>query len=133
MFNNRIKSTIEGNMGATNRLVESTKIVGDMSSNADIRIDGEIIGNVICKGKVVIGSKGKIEGTLTCANADIEGVVKGKINITELLSLKAKSNVYGDVTTGKLAIEPGANFTATCIMNTVVKNLKPEGVNEKSA
>lgn len=133
MFNNKIKSTIDGTMGATNRLVESTKIKGDITSSADIRIDGEITGNVVCKGKVVLGPKGKIEGTLTCLNADIEGYVKGKINVTELLSLKSKSNIYGDVTVGKLAIEPGANFTATCIMNSAVKNLKPESLDEKSA
>lgn len=133
MFNNKLKTTIEGNLGATNRLVESTKIEGDISSNADIRIDGEVKGNVICKGKVVLGSKGKIEGTLTCMNADIEGQIKGKIIVTELLSIKSKANIYGDVTVGKLAVEPGANFTATCIMNAPVKNLNPEVVKEKSA
>jgi cytoskeletal protein CcmA (bactofilin family) len=133
MFNNKLKNTIEGNLGATNRLVESTKIEGDISSHADIRIDGEIIGNIICKGKVVLGAKGKIEGTLTCQNADIEGYLKGKIIVAELLSLKAKANVYGDVNVGKLAVEPGANFTATCIMNSNVKNLNPDATKEKSA
>jgi len=133
MFNNKIKSPFEGNLGSTNRLVEGTKIEGDLSSQADLRIDGEIIGHVISKGRVVIGPKGKIEGTLTCQNADIEGVVKGKISVTELLSLKSKANVYGDVTIGKLAVEPGANFTATCIMNTAVKNLTPDLSKEKSA
>jgi cytoskeletal protein CcmA (bactofilin family) len=133
MFNNKIKSTFEGNLGATNRLVEGTKIVGDLSSHADLRIDGEIIGNVISKGRVVLGSKGRIEGTLTCQNADIEGFVKGKVTVTELLSLKAKANVYGDVAIGKLSVEPGASFTATCIMNTAVKNLNPDLSKEKSA
>ena len=49
------------------------------------------------------------------------------------MSLKTKANVYGDVSVGKLAVEPGANFTATCIMNTTVKNLNPEAAKEKSA
>jgi cytoskeletal protein CcmA (bactofilin family) len=133
MFNNKIKSTFEGNLGTTNRLVEGTKIVGDLSSQADLRIDGEIIGNVISKGRVVLGAKGRIEGTLTCQNADIEGFVKGKVTVTELLSLKAKANVYGDVAIGKLSVEPGASFTATCIMNTSVKNLNPDLSKEKSA
>jgi len=57
-----------------------------------------------------------VEGEIICQNADIEGSVKAKLQVSELLTLKSESNFEGDVTTGKLAIEPGAKFSGTCKM-----------------
>lgn len=93
-----------------------TKLKGDIESNGDFRIDGMLTGTIKTKGKVVVGSTGVVEGEIICQNADIEGSVKAKIEVSELLTLKAQSKLDGDVTTGKLAIEPGAQFTGTCKM-----------------
>jgi cytoskeletal protein CcmA (bactofilin family) len=99
-----------------NIIGQGTKIVGDVETNGDIRIDGNIEGNVKSKGKVVIGSNGLIKGEVFCNNAELAGSLNGKINVSELLSLKASSKVDGDIKTGKLNIEPGAIFTGTCNM-----------------
>ncbi len=93
-----------------------TKLKGDIESNGDFRIDGTLTGTIKTKGKVVIGSTGVVEGEIICQNADIEGTVKAKLEVSELLTLKAESKLEGDVTTGKLAIEPGAKFSGTCKM-----------------
>jgi len=99
-----------------NIIGQGTKIVGDIDTNGDIRIDGNIEGNVNSKGKVVIGSNGLIKGEVFCSNAELAGSLNGKIAVSELLSLKASSKVTGDIKTGKLNIEPGAIFTGTCNM-----------------
>ena len=99
-----------------NMIGQGTKIVGDVETNGDIRIDGHIEGNVNSKGKVVIGSNGMIKGEVICSNAELAGSLNGKINVSELLSLKASSKVNGDIKTGKLNIEPGAIFSGTCSM-----------------
>ncbi len=99
-----------------NIIGQGTKIVGDIETNGDIRIDGNIEGNVTSKGKVVIGSNGLIKGEVFCSNAELAGSLNGKIAVSELLSLKASSKVTGDIKTGKLNIEPGAIFTGTCNM-----------------
>jgi|UPI0002E7EE31 cytoskeletal protein CcmA (bactofilin family) len=99
-----------------NMIGQGTKIVGDVETNGDIRIDGHIEGNVNSKGKVVIGSNGMIKGEVICSNAELAGSLNGKINVSELLSLKASSKVNGDIKTGKLNIEPGAIFSGTCNM-----------------
>lgn len=101
-----------------NLLGAGTDIKGDIKLNGDIRIDGTLIGSVISKGKVVIGSTGRIEGEIVCQNADISGVVKANITVTELLSLKATARLNGDIIIGKFAVEPGATFSGTCSMNT---------------
>ena len=53
---------------------------------------------------------------MICKNADVEGVITGKVHVQELLSIKASAKINGEVKTAKLAIEPGAEFNATCTM-----------------
>ena len=98
-----------------------TEIHGDITCGGDLRIDGTLVGNISAKGKVVIGETGRIKGEITCKNTDISGSVDGKIIVTELLSLKSTSKVVGDMSTNRLAIEPGSRFTGYC-------DMKAEGV-----
>ncbi len=107
-----------------NRIVKGTKIEGDIRSDSNIRIDGVLKGTITTKGRLVIGQTGSIEGEVVCNNADIEGVLVGKITVNELLSLKSTAKLTGDILTNKLAIEPGANFSGTCSMGGVIKDLK---------
>lgn len=108
---------------SVNLIGNGTKIVGDINSNGDVRIDGQLTGNIITTGKFVLGVNGVVDGNVTSENADLSGEVKGKVNVTDMLSLKATAKVTGDILTGKLAIEPGALFTGTCNMGAKVKNM----------
>jgi len=111
-------------LGKTNRIVEGTIIKGDIICKNDFRLDGELIGNFESTGKLVIGPSGSVVGDISCNNADIEGKFNGTIQIVEVLNVKAGATIQGDVTVGKLSVEPGANFTATCGMKDNIKNLK---------
>lgn len=99
-----------------NTIAQGTTITGDIVSDGDFRIEGTIQGNIKTPGKVVIGDTGVINGNLHGANADIEGKISGKLVLTDTLSLKASAYVEGEVEVGKLAVEPGATFNATCVM-----------------
>lgn len=112
-----------------NLIGNGTQIIGDIHSNGDARIDGTLKGNLTIVGKLVVGPSGKIEGNITCQNADVSGEIHGKVTVSELLSLKSSAKLLGDIITGKLSIEPNATFTGTCNMGAVVKNIS--NVNEK--
>ena len=73
----------------------------------------------------MLGVSGRIEGDVTCENAEIEGIVSGKVTVRQLLSLKASSKVEGDIYTDKISIEPGAVFTGTCSMGKVKEMNQP--------
>jgi cytoskeletal protein CcmA (bactofilin family) len=124
MFDKKPKSYTEL-LGKTNRIVEGTIIKGDINSQADFRLDGELIGNFQSNGKIVIGPAGSVTGDIVCKNADIEGKFNGKIQVVEVLNVKSKASIHGEVIVGRLSVEPGADFSATCIMKTNVKNLMP--------
>ena len=116
-----------------NRIVQGPKIVGTVVSDGGFRIDGEIEGDIKTEGKVVIGPTGKVKGTLTCANADVEGSFNGKLVVKETLSLRSTATIEGEVFINKLAVEPGATFNATCTMGSGVKTLNTKSVEEKTA
>jgi cytoskeletal protein CcmA (bactofilin family) len=103
-------------LGKTNRIVEGTTIHGDISCPADFRLDGHLTGNFKTKGKIVIGPAGSVKGDIICKNADIEGRFEGKIHVQEILNIKSKAIIIGEVVCAKLAVEPGAEFSATCVM-----------------
>jgi cytoskeletal protein CcmA (bactofilin family) len=115
MFDKKEKSYTD-QLGKTNRIVEGTIIKGDILSKADFRLDGDLVGNFQSNGKLVIGPAGSIKGDIVCKNADIEGRFDGRIQVEEVLSLKASSVINGEATCGKLSVEPGAEFNATCVM-----------------
>lgn len=113
---NRKEKTHFDNTERVNKLVEGTKIIGDIISETNIRIDGEIQGNITTSAKVVIGENGMLKGNLTCQEADIEGRIDGKLMVEGLLILRESSNIQGDIYTNKLHIEEGAIFLGACKM-----------------
>ncbi|HSD08621.1 polymer-forming cytoskeletal protein [Flavobacterium sp.] len=103
-------------LGKTNRIVEGTRIHGDITSPADFRLDGELIGNFTSNGKLVIGPAGRVKGDIICNTADIEGKFEGKMRVENMLNIKESASIIGEVEIGKLSVEPGAVFSASCIM-----------------
>lgn len=101
---------------SVNVISSGTMITGDVVCSGDLRIDGNIKGNVKSKAKVIVGQSGIIDGDINCKTIEIEGNVKANITVTDLMSLKATGNLVGNICAGKLAIEPGANFAGNCKM-----------------
>lgn len=126
MFNSKSSSdSSKGNSGSgmPNHINSDTTIEGTIKASGNLRIDGKLNGTLECKGRVVIGASGSVEGEIRCENAEIEGSIKANIIVSELLSLKATAKVQGDIVTKKLAIEPGASFSGSCSMGGVVKDI----------
>jgi cytoskeletal protein CcmA (bactofilin family) len=121
MFDKKPKSYTDL-LGKTNRIVEGTIIKGSIGSQADFRLDGELLGNFQSDGKIVIGPAGSVKGDIICKNADIEGKFDGKIQVREILNVKSKASIHGEVICGKLSVEPGADFSASCAMKPIIKN-----------
>ena len=115
MFDKKPKSYTDL-LGKTNRIVEGTTIHGDIISPADFRLDGELIGNFTSNGKLVIGPAGRVKGDVICNTADIEGKFEGKIKVEDILNIKESASIIGEVEIGKLSVEPGAIFNASCVM-----------------
>ena len=122
--NNESMKRTDTNPSVVNISGQGTSSLGDINSNGDIRVDGTLKGSIKTEGKVVLGKEGVVEGDVICQNADISGVIKAKITVSNLLSLKDTAKLKGDIVTNKLSIEPGAEFTGSCSMGAVIREIK---------
>lgn len=123
MFSENKKNKMVESTSSQNIIAQGTKIVGDLSSEGDFRIDGLIEGNVKTTGKIVVGKAGFIKGTLQGTDAYFEGKFSGKLALSGTLTLKSTALIEGEVIAGKLAVEPGATFNVTCAMKGTVKDM----------
>jgi cytoskeletal protein CcmA (bactofilin family) len=131
MFNSKSKSENEispSSPASGNSLIGAgTTIKGDITSNGDIRIDGTLKGNIIGSAKVLIGPEGVVEGDIEGQQADVLGTVTGKILVKDLLNLRGKCIVKGNIQALKLQIEPTVTFNGQCHMNTGTANKEEKG------
>jgi len=106
--------------GAINVLGEGTVITGDLTSNGDLRIDGEVHGNVNTESKCVLGVTGRIVGTIAAKSCDISGTVEGNVKVSDLLLVKSTGKIEGDINTSKIVVENGGEFNGSCTMGIAV-------------
>lgn len=114
-----------------NRISAGTVITGEIEAKGGFRIEGTLNGSLKTAGKVVISKGGYLNGTLQCQNADFEGKFSGKIKVEETLTLRSSAVIDGEVIAGKLSIEPGAAFNASCEMKGSLKAIKKDDQKQK--
>ena len=115
-----------------NSIVHGCEVEGKIKTENDFRIDGKLKGSLDCKGKVIIGPKGFIDGDIKCANAVVEGRFDGTLVVAELLNVKETAQINGDINTNKLNVQSGAVFNVSCMMGgQKIKEFSPKGVEKK--
>ena len=106
-----------------------TELKGDVKSENDLRIDGVIYGNVTSSSKIVVGPTGYVEGNINSRQADVTGRVAGDISVQELLQLRAKCSVQGNLSAATLQIDPSAVFNGKCQMTGTVEHTTAAAAN----
>ncbi|WP_226389235.1 bactofilin family protein [Penaeicola halotolerans] len=85
-------------------------LTGDIVSENDIRIEGQINGKVTTTGRIVIGENAQINGDLTAKEIFIHGNVKGQVIALSELVLKNTSKFQGSIFTKLITVENGASL-----------------------
>ncbi len=125
MFNNKEarKEQVELSSSST-QIMKGTTVEGNIETFGNVRVEGKIIGNIKSKSKIALGDSSFVEGNIISQNAEIAGEVKGTVDVTEVLTLKATAVIKGDIVTGKLVVEAGAVWNGTIKMGTAPKEIK---------
>jgi len=96
-------------------IAEGVEITGDVVFSGGMRIDGRVNGNVIGRsldGKapalLVLSDKGRIEGSVRCGDAVINGTVVGDLEVEHLLELQSEARVSGTIRYRQLQLDVGA-------------------------
>ena len=126
MFNSKSRSAENQAPPSATIIGAGTVISGNIESQGDIRVDGIIKGNIISKAKVIIGAEAVIEGDISGIQAEIHGRIEGRIFVNDILHLRGKAEVNGDIQAGKLLVEPTACFNGQCRMGANIVELNTE-------
>lgn len=82
------------------------RIVGDIRSQGEMQIDGQVEGDIACQ-VLVVGEGARITGEVTADTVRIHGEVIGKI-VAGALTIARSAKVTGDISHDSLEIEAGA-------------------------
>lgn len=90
------------------------KIKGTITSNSNIRIDGDIQGDIFSKREITIGEDAKVNGQINANNIIIGGIVYGTVKAIDKVILDSTSKLKGDIFCKNLVMEEGAKFDGNC-------------------
>jgi len=94
----------------TTIISNGVKIEGKITSSGNIRVDGEVLGDIISQSNVSVGENGQVNGQINAEVITIGGKVSGTVKAKEKLVLDSKGNLKGDIFTKILVVEAGAKF-----------------------
>jgi len=90
------------------------KIEGKITSSGNIRIDGDIQGDIFSESNITIGEGAIVKGQINANVITLGGKVSGIVRAKDKLILDSKSNLKGDIFTKDLVIDEGAKFDGKC-------------------
>jgi len=88
------------------------RITGDIVSEQDLQVEGNIVGNVKSR-MLTVGASASIEGDITADQVNVNGKVIGKIK-ARTVTLGQSARVNGDITYESLTMDPGTRFEGSC-------------------
>ena len=92
---------------------EGTQVHGELRFDAGLRIDGEVLGDVIATeptSLLVISENARVQGKVMAGHVIINGSVHGPVIATTLLELQPKARIIGDVHYEALEMHQGATI-----------------------
>jgi len=91
-----------------------TTIEGKFSATENVRLDGQIKGEVKCSQRLVMGETGRIDGNVRTKDAIIMGTVEGELIAEGSLHLKSTAVIRGMITAKNMIVDEGAKYTGEC-------------------
>ena len=117
MFKNSDQEGQRDDHQADDTIIGSTiKIEGDLVSNGNIVVEGEVVGSLKTEKHLRIGQNAKVKADVKASEALISGNVDGNITVDGKLELTESARVTGDIKSKVLIIQPGALLNGNCTM-----------------
>ncbi len=99
--------------GLTCVIAEGTKIEGKFTCSENVRLDGQIKGQVNITKKLVMGTSSFIDGNINAQSTAVQGKIKGNLTILETLQLLPSANVEGDIASQAFIVDEGAVYNGS--------------------
>lgn len=103
----------------------STRLRGDVYSEEELYLDGEMEGTLEVRNRLTIGPNGKVKATVKAKEIVVRGSVQGNVEASDRISIMNGASIVGDVKTAGIVIEDGAYFKGG------IDILRPEAVKKQ--
>lgn len=110
-------------------IAEGLKIVGIVTAEGLVEVNGRIEGEVHCT-SLIVSRKAQVAGTITAERVVVDGRVEGPIQGGAVI-LKSQAHVVGDIHHQSLAIEKGAYFEGRSVQAHGPNGRQPDKAGEK--
>lgn len=121
-----VKNQNKSNGSLTTLIGDGSEIEGNVNSSSSAKIEGKLNGTVNVSETLIIGENGIVTGDVHTKHLIIYGKVEGKVK-ANLLELKNKGKLKGDIIVEMVIIEKGGIFNGNCQMN---KSLSTDNVTD---
>ena len=92
-----------------------SSLKGELNVRGTLRVDGTVEGQLEAH-YVILSESAEVKGEIKAKKIIIGGKMDGKVRAQELVEIKSKGKVLGDIFTPKLAIIEGAEFNGKAEM-----------------
>lgn len=94
----------------------SSHFKGDITTKGTLRIDGSVVGNVDADW-LILGEKAHLKGDIKAKGIIVGGCIEGNIKADEIIEIKSKGQIIGELITSKLSMAEGAIFDGRSSMH----------------
>lgn len=91
-------------------------LIGTLTLDGDITIQGKAEGEIKVTGDVAIGDAAHVQASVEGNHVNVQGHLTGNVTARGRLSLSGSGSVQGDVRVSKLSVEDGATLNGNVSM-----------------
>ena len=96
------------------RLPPGISIIGDLTSDKDLSIDGSFEGQITTPERhVTIGESARVRARIIARSVTVLGRLDGNVTATQRVQLERSASVHGHLQTPTLVLTEGAQFNGT--------------------
>ena len=85
-------------------------IKGEIRSNEELVVDGDVEGALESQSVLTIGAKGKVRAHIKAREVHIFGSVRGNVDVTGKIAIREQGSLVGDIKAAGISIDDGAYF-----------------------
>jgi cytoskeletal protein CcmA (bactofilin family) len=111
------------------------KIVGDVSGDEDVVVNGRVEGKIRVDRKVVVSAGAEVEGDIQAKSVVVGGRVHGQVMASERTELLPSGRVQGNVHAPRIVMAEGAQIQGRVVMpnDAATRPLSPRAEEPKRA
>lgn len=98
-------------------LSHGLKFDGKLTSEGNVRIDGDFTGDILINGNLTLGEKSIVKANIRATNITISGKIDGTVEASEKVVLESTSRLVGDIKAKILVVNEGSVFDGKSKMN----------------